>query len=174
MKTKLFLMLFSISLMVSCSKDENILQQAERLLPGTWAIVSVELPKYGLGVSYQGNTFVADTVLFGVGNIGISDFSLGQLSSFHDQADNVVCELNIGSEGYPYSLNELFLSGDELFSQFRYNGPEGSFPIETPEEQFIFSSFIFNNNYVIEILDSDHLKLSKANDARHIISLTRQ
>ena len=158
-----------------CSKEENeILRQAEMVLPGTWKIESVQLPKYGLGVTYQGNTFVADTILYNIGSIEIQSFSTDTLDLQYHENSKVNCNLFIEDDFIPISLNKLFLSGEDLFSYFRYNGPDGFEPIDNPGEEFFYSSHIFYNNYIIRIIDSKNVKLLKASDQNNtIISLTK-
>jgi hypothetical protein len=168
----LFLTLVAFTL-GSCSKDNDQLQQAEQILPGTWKIKSFQVPKDGLGVSFQGNTFYVDTTLYDIGSITIPDFSADDLAASFDQSHKVPCEVTIGNETFPFSINALLPSKNDLFSYFRYNGPDGLHPIITPEEAFIWSSFIFNNNYIIKFLDSKNIRLVKANNQTHVISLSR-
>lgn len=160
---------------MGCASDQvQLLRQSEDVLPGDWNIVSIQLPKYGTGVTYQGNTFITDTILYDVGSIYISEFSADTLSLQNISQSVVSCTLQIGDEYFPYGLDALFISGDEIFSGFTYNGPAGIDTINTPGKAFIWSSYVFNNNYFISILDENHVVLSKASDRNnHKITLQR-
>ena len=127
-----------------------------------------------MGITYQGNTFYVDTILFDIGSIEIPEFSGDTLNSINLNPGKVRLTVTIENESFPYSINSLTTSGDEIFSIIRYNGPPGSFPIDTPGEKFLWSTFVFNSNYVITIIDNDHIELAKANDKNdHVITLKR-
>jgi hypothetical protein len=152
----------------------KLLSQAESALPGSWHIESIRLPGYGLGITYQGQTFYSDTILYEVGELEITSFSGDTLSYSDSQFGNVECTLLMDNQVFPVGIRTLFISGDEIFSGFEYNGPEGTFPIVTNAEKFFWSSNIFNNNYFIRIIDEDYVQLAKANDSDdHVITLRR-
>lgn len=176
MPYRLLLPIFLLVSLMSCSADRlKLYEEAEQILPGEWAIESIQLPAYGPGITYQGNTFVVDTILFDVGSVVISDFTVDHLNKLSDYDTDIICTVTIGNEDFPFKIAHLSVSKDEWFSQFEYNGPDGSFPIVTPGEQFIWSSHVFNNNYIINVIDEDHIQLLKANDRDDdIISLSRK
>jgi hypothetical protein len=148
-----------------------LLHQAESVLPGIWHIESVQLPKYGLGITYRGQKFYRDTVLNDVGTFEIDHFKTDTLELYKTK---VRCDLFLDGEHFPYSLNHLIISGGEIFSYFRMNVSDGIHTIDTPGKAFVFSSYIFNNNYVVQIVDHDHVLLLKANHRDgHVISLVR-
>ena len=168
----LFSILISVAL-VNCVKEEDqILGQAEEVLPGLWSIDSVTLPGGGKGISYQGHTFYSDTTLLNIGSIEINQFSADTMGSYESR---LACELTIGGESIPVSMNSIFLSGKQLWANFAFNGPDGLHPIDTPAEEFYWSSYIFNNkNYIVEILDSKNIRLLKATDVEnHILKLSK-
>ncbi len=175
MKTNHIFSLLITAMTLGCIKEETgLLHSAEKVVPGIWQIESVQLPRNGSGVTYQGNTFIADTTLFDVGRIEINNFSTDTLSPQINDQHRVKCVVTIGNETFPFCINHLGLSGSEIFSGFEWNGPPGIDTIDTPGEQFIWSAFIFNNNYIIQIVNEDNIVLRKASDQNgHVITLKR-
>ena len=173
MKSILYLLIIMSTILASCSKDNQQLQQAEMILPGTWKIESFQVPKYGLGVSYAGNTFYVDTILYNIGSITIPEFSADRVHASMNPASKVPCEVTIGSEVFPFSIHQFYPSEGGLAIYFQFNGPDGSFPITTPEESFIWSSYIFQTNYRIEILDSKNITLTRLSNEKHVIVLSK-
>ena len=176
MKTNYITILLFAGILLGCTNERmKLLSEAEKVLPGNWRIESVRLPKDGLGITYQGNTFIADTILFEVGSIEINNFSADTLPHLaNHQHGKVKCNLTIGNEVFPIAITRLFISGDEIFSGFEYNGPHGTFPINTDGEKFFWSSRIFNDNYIITIINEDKVELGKSNDRHdHVITLNR-
>lgn len=174
---KNFILTFFLGvILVSCSKDESkILRQAEEVLPGIWHIKSLKLPKNGSGITYHGNTFISDTTLFDIGSIDITDFRSQDLNTENLSEPKVICELKIDAESFPISINRMFVNQDEeLFTYFRFNGPDGIHPIDTPGKEFFWSSFIFNDNYIIDIIDSKNVEIMKVDDRdAYVMSLTK-
>ncbi len=175
MKNNFIVHLCIAFLITGCSKEkEALLIQAETILPGKWNMESIQLPGYGLGITYLGHTFTTDTILFNVGSFEIFEFSTDTLHYSDAEHEKVNFILQIDDEQFPYGIRSLFMSGEELFAGFEHNGPPGIDTIDTPAEAFIWSSFIFSNNYFITILDNDHVELRKANDRdRNIITWRR-
>src|SRR5687767_10522770 len=161
-------------IVIGCSNERiRILNQAEDVMPGNWHIESVRLPRYGQGVTYQGNTFMSDTILFDIGTFEIEPFSADSLKP--GLPAKVKCNLIIDNEDFPFSINTLVASGEDIFTFIGFNGPEGTFPITTLAEKFIWSSYIFMDNYFIKIIDEDHIELQRANQrSEHVITLKRQ
>ena len=174
MKTKPLFILLSI-LSISCTSERApLMTLAEHVIPGSWTIESIRLPGDPMGITYKGSTFFVDTVLFDLGSIDIPEFSADTLTSYIQNPGKVRCTVTIENESFPYSITSLFPSGEDIFAVIRYDGPDGAFLIETPGEKFVWSSFVFNNNYIITIFDKDHIELAKANDqGDHVISLKR-
>ncbi|HZY10423.1 MAG TPA: hypothetical protein VFF29_04650 [Bacteroidota bacterium] len=168
------LLLLTLALSFSCNLEEGrLLNRVEDVLPGNWHIESVELPGYGLGITYEGNTFYNDTILYDVGTIEIAPFDIEKLDLQNPNAPPVPCLLTIKTEAFPYQIKRLFISGDEAFSNFGYAG-EGVNIIDTPGEEFIWSSDIFDNNYYIVIIDDNHIRLEKGNNRDgHVLTLER-
>jgi len=174
MKSILYLLIIMASIIVSCSKDDQQLHQAEMILPGTWKIESFQIPKYGLGVSYAGKTFYVDTILYYIGSITIPEFSADRVHASMNPASKVPCEVTIGSEVFPFSIHEFYPSEGGLVIYFQFNGPDGLHPITTAEQAFIWSSYIFQTNYRIEILDAKNITLTRLSNEKHVISLTKE
>lgn len=166
-----FVILLSI---FSCSTERmQILDKAEKILPGNWKIESVQLPRDHNGVTYQGITFFTDTILYDVGSLELAEFSADTLS--HEGDGKVSCNVSIGADHFPFSLNFLTISGENIFTRFQYNGAHGIHYPNTPGEEFIWSSLIFNNNYVITIINNNLVELAKANEQHdNVITLRRE
>jgi len=164
-----------IIMLLSCkNKEEDIVGTPEEVLPGNWKIESVQLTDYENGVTFDGSTYFSDTTLFNVGTIQITPFSLDSLEPVDLEKHMVECLLEIRDGQMEVSLNSLFMSGTELWATIRYNGPGGYQLIDTPVEEFYYTSHIFNNRYRVIIVDNDNLQLSTVNDEEnHVITLVR-
>ena len=174
MKPLCQLLFLTLPLSFSCNLEEGrLLNRSEDVLPGTWQIESVALPGYGLGITYEGNTFYGDTILYDVGEIEIEQFQSSRLDLQSTDGYHVPCTLTLKNEIFDYRIDRLFISGDELFAGFRPSG-EGVNIIDTPGEEFLSTSHIFNNNYYIVIIDDNHIRLEKGNNRQgHVLTLER-
>ena len=170
-----FITLFVVLFLVCCTKkEEQVIGSPEEVLPGLWRIDSVKLTDYDKGVTFQGNTFFNDTILINVGTIQISPFSIDSLEALDLEQHRVECLLEMGAERMSVSLNSTFLIGADWFAAIRYNGPGGYQLIDTPIEEFYYSAHIFNNHYILEIVDNNTVTLWTSNDMEnHVISLVR-
>lgn len=163
-------------LMLLCckNKEEVVVGTPEQVLPGLWKIESVQLTDYEKGITYQGSTFFKDTTLFNVGRIQINTFSIDSLELLDLEKHRVECLLEISGGQMEVSLNSLFMNGTEWWAAIRYNGPGGYQLIDTPVEEFYYTSHIFNNSYTVVIVDNDNVQLSTFNgEENHVISLAR-
>jgi hypothetical protein len=158
----------------ACRKEERlILDNVERVLPGSWEIESFEISGHGSGVTYDGVDFYHDTIMYGVGEIDISSFRIQELDLQNPDAPPVPCVVSVGNEVFPYQIDHIFISGEDAFGGFR-SSVTGVDTIDTLGEQFLSSSRIFNNNYYIVVVSEEHVRLEKGNDREgHVIVLRR-
>src|SRR5687768_17138443 len=121
MKTQFLSLLLIGILAISCTSERiSLMNLAEHVIPGTLRIESIRLPENPIGTTYHGNTFYVDTILFDIGRIEIPEFSVDSLNSEIVNPGKVRCTLTIGTESFPYSINDLFPSGEEIFSIFSF------------------------------------------------------
>lgn len=172
MKSTISILVF-VAIFLSCNQEEqHLLSSAEAILPGNWYIEAVELPANSR-ITYQGNSIRTDTILFDVGTIEIGPFSIADLDQDYE-VPGVNCTATILNEVFPYMIKHIIIAQSEIFVYFRWNGPYGVYEINTPGEEFIWSSFIFNNSYYVVVTDNDHIQLEKANDREsHVIHMSR-
>ena len=167
----LFLLVIILGLTNCREEKDPILEYAEQVLPGLWKIDSVNLPRDPTGISYQGTEFFVDTTLFNLGSFEINPFSTDTAGIYETR---LPCELIIDGEPFPVSMDNIYIAGRQLWTNFGSNRPPGVYPIETHPQEFYSSARIFNGNYVVYINDVDHMVFVRSNDAaRGIIYLSR-
>lgn len=163
MKFKLVLIIVSIIGLVSgCTNDTHQFSStAEEILPGRWRIESVVLPANPEGITYQGNTFFNDTVLFDIGEFefGTFDFYDGALD--FPVTTPIACNLNLENENFAFVINNLIISHGEMHGSFNQIIPGGIDTIDTPGEEFVWSSRVFANNYSVFTDGTHHVRLEK-------------
>ena len=86
---------------------------------------------------------------------------------------SIDCELIVDGEAFPFSMNNIFLSGKELWTNFGPNRPPGVYPIETLQQEFCSSSTIFRGNYVVYINDIDHMVFVRSTSGKNSIYMSR-
>lgn len=154
------------TLLFGCTSERiKILNEAEEVLPGNWQIESLRLPADHLGTTYQGNTFYVDTTLSDVGTIEIPVFSADTLD-FNSPIDGKVrIEVNIDQEIFPFAIHYLlpYYEDSGIFLNIHWDFPAGVFVPQTDAEKFLLSSFILNENFIIQIIDNDHIEMRDAN-----------
>lgn len=165
MKNVNYIVLLCITLLLGCNQEEkHLIRSAELVLPGEWHIETVELPKFAQGVTYQGNTIFSDTILHDLGEIYIPEIDAFSFSLSNTNPPPVPCVLTIEQEVFDYQITRVFIVGKmEIFSTFD-PAPHGISIVDTPGEEFLFSSRIFKDNYFIVIVDKNHVRLERGND----------
>ena len=139
-------------------EDEMRLTDMEQLLPGDWRIDSMRVHPNPT-IDYFGKTLERDTTLADVGRISIPAFEIESLDLNAEFPEVVAAELLV--EGVPlrFTIEQLFLSGEEYFVYFRQTDTTNLF---TPEGVFMDDSQLFHRNHFIDVVSQDQLIIRQA------------
>ena len=177
MKNQFKFIIIAVILMMNfgCNKDntnEIKLSEIEKTLPGTWLIESFQIPKYGYGFYYKGDTIKKDTILYNIGEVEFPQFSTDTLS-LNSNSSNLKFNFKINEDIFILTIEKLFLSGDNYFLYFRNSIPASN-SVNIENLNFIESSNIFNFNAYLYIEDNNNISIHDAsqNDT-YIITLKR-
>jgi hypothetical protein len=151
-------LLFCILLLtcLSCVKnhDEEDLKAIQSILHGIWHIQECHIPKYGSGVYIGGEIVKKDTLLYGMGDLDIPEFNIFNLDLNSQIKDTLVMTFIYKDERIPVLVPHLFLAGREYVAYFR-----GTTFLETEGEKFVNSRYPFRQNYLIEVVDRNHIMI---------------
>jgi hypothetical protein len=173
------LCVIAITTTFSCNKKEEAeraekLHRIEQLLPGTWKIDVFEIAWWNFGIEFNGEIINFDTTLYNLGTLYIPQFSTDSLQlDFSDS--QVPLFYKKDTTIFNFSMTNLFPeleNNNDYFTYFR----SALLPEQindSPNSKFVLSSSIFSHNYIIDIVDGNHIRLIKANSPDHILSLSR-
>lgn len=163
MKFKLAPIIFSIlALATSCTNDSHqISTTAEVNLPGRWRIVSISLSANPEGITYHGNTFYNDTILFDIGEFEFGSFNFHMSIWDEPESTPIACNLTLDTENFTFVINNLYISGPEMYGSFDQIIPGGIELIDTPGEVFVSTSQMFDRNYSFFMDGANHVRLEK-------------
>jgi hypothetical protein len=162
--------LSTIAFLYACSNDTHqFSSNIEQVLPGKWRIESVYLPAINEGITYQGKTFYRDTTLFEIGEMEFSSFQFYSGLDF-PVSTNVNGNLKIEDENFPFIINNLIIDVS-IHGFLSLDLPEGVDTIDTPGEEFVWSSRIFNANYRVLVDGDHHVQLESYKN--HVIDLEK-
>lgn len=173
MKFKSAIIILSTSLVfIACSNDTHQFSSTlEEVLPGKWQIASIYLPADNEGITYQGQTFFEDTTLFDVGEVAFNPFFFYTSAWYVPVSSTVHGTIKLEDEIFPFEINNLILSSDGIHGFLNPVINNGIDTIDTPGEEFIWSSKILSNNYWIWTDGEQHIRLESFRN--HVIDLEK-
>ncbi len=150
---RLSFFVLSILFIISCQKEDKLVSNEvlERTLSGEWQIVSYQMPKYGLGIYYQGNLISQHTLLTDVGSLYIPKFKAADLNLYEQILKPLDFYLNVGEEKFIHVIEYLIPRENGVFIAFRSKYTSS----ETESEKFVTSSRIFHRNVEV-IFESEN------------------
>jgi hypothetical protein len=172
MKFKYKNLFFILVLFSGCENDTyQFTTNIEEVLPGRWLITSIQLPAIEQGIEYQGKFIFHDTTLTNVGELEFGTFDFYGLDSGFAISSNVTCNFKIENEDFPFIVNNFSISGGEMRGFFSQIIAGGIDIIDTPGEEFVWSSSILNNNYSVFMIDTQNVILESFRG--HLIELMK-
>lgn len=171
--------IFSMLLFYSCTNDVHQYQFSsdfEQILPGQWQIESIQLESAIEGITYKGTTFYHDTTLLDVGQVEFGTFGFipSRWSSWDQPVtSSIAVNLKLDDENFPFIIAELDPHGLDFVGYFQpINQSIDS--IDTPGEQFVWSSYVFfHNNYWLTLEGERHMRLETFSGARHVLEMEK-
>ncbi|MEO0471191.1 MAG: hypothetical protein AAF206_16300 [Bacteroidota bacterium] len=146
------LSLFSLLSLTSCDREEiNLLDEVERVLPGTWQIDSIYVVP-GTEINYFGQVITEPTTISNLGEWRVPSFDTEDLDLSTNVEASIASVLVMQGEETALPVDKLFLSQGEYFAYFR-----ASSAIETPIEQFVSDVRLFRRNVYIDLIDDDRI-----------------
>jgi len=156
----------------ACSNDTHqYSSNIEQVLPGKWRIESVYLPAVSEGITYQDKTFFQDTTLLDVGEIEFTPFEFYSSEWYTPVSTTIVGYLKIDNESFLCFFNNLIIDHGTVHGFFSLGVSEEIDTIDTPGEEFVWSSRIFNANYRLLFDGDQHVQLESFRD--HVIDLQK-
>jgi hypothetical protein len=172
MKLKYKYFFFILILFSGCENDTyQFTTNLEQVLPGRWLITSIQLPAIEQGIEYQGKFIFHDTTLTDVGEFEFGKFDFYGIDSDFAISSNVTCNFKIANEDFPFIVNNFSISSGEMRGFFSQIIAGGIDIIDTPEEEFVSSSRILNNNYSVFMIDTQNVRLESFRG--HLIELLK-
>jgi len=163
-----------IALFCSCTADTHqFTSDFQQILPGKWQIESIQLQFRSDGITYQGNTFYHDTTLLDVGEIEFGSFGFREFSWDQPVTTSIAGNLKIENESFPFVIDELILSGHEIFGFFYLDQNSWIDSIDTPGEEFVSSAHLFNSNYWVTMTGESHIRLETFNSTGHVMEMEK-
>jgi len=167
------IILSSIALLQSCISDTHqVSSNAQQVLPGKWLIESVHFQAQIDGITYKGKTFYDDTTLLDIGEIEFGPFEFYMGPWDLPISTPIICNLKLDDENFPFGIDNLTL-GDEMYGFFLLGINEGIDTIHTPGEEFILSSHIFFNNYLLFMDGERHIRMNTFASSLEVIELEK-
>ncbi len=158
------IILSSLAILAGCTNDlHQFTTNAEEILPGRWQIESVSLNANPEGISFRGDTFFNDTILFDIGEFEIGTFDFPRSGWDSPSSTSIICSLNIDDENFDFVINYLIVSGGEMYGSFAQSIPGGIDIVDTPAEEFLWSSQLFTSFYSVFLTGDQHVRLEKFN-----------
>lgn len=158
--------------LMSCHREERLLlRKAEKVLPGSWLIESIDINPDPI-LFHDGAQIINDTILYDVGIMQIPEFSTDSLE-LGIELRPLVMRLEINDKAMQVNMDRLFLTTDDEY--FVYWRTDENADWSGEEGKFVTSSELFDRNHVMEIIDDDHIEFVPANgDTDQRITLIRE